>query len=389
LDNTDDERTSFACPLAFGAVFGIVRYMASDQYTIYATSLQAWQAMYMAVLGATRSVYLELYIFVDDEMGKKFFDLLERKARQGVEVKLIIDSFGSFAVSKKRIQSLKSAGVDVRLFSERKHRYRGIWKKLISRTHRKILIVDEEIGFIGGVNIQKCMEDWLDIQIRLEGVVVHSLLRAFAKMYIICGGDKKQVKRLLKYRFRVANNEVDFIYDDAHSRGSRVRKKYTEALLKARERVILFSPYYFPDKKLLKALWIARKRGVKIDLLIPFRTDLRIFTYLAYAWFSLMKKMGVNIRLSKKMMHGKGIIVDDEWAMIGSSNLEHTSFHDNYEANVKISNKHFVKKMKHTIEKWMLDSMSLEDLKWEKRGKFHRFKEWVAMKLYNLWHWRY
>jgi cardiolipin synthase len=361
--------------------------MTSDSnYQIYSTSKDAWHAMYQAVLGATHSVYWELYIFVDDAMGKNFFDLLERKAKQGVDVKLIIDSVGSFWVSKRRVQSLKKAGVDVRFFSERKHRYRGLWKKLITRTHRKVLVVDEEIGFIGGVNIQKHMENWLDIQVRLEGNVVHSLLRAFAKMYIICGGNKKQVKHLLKYKFRIQHDEVDFIYDEANETRSRARKKYTEALMKARERVILFSPYYFPDKKLLKAMWYARKRGVKIDLLIPFRTDLRIVTYAAYTWFSFMKKIGVNVRLSKKMMHGKGVIVDDDWAMVGSSNLDHTSFRDNYEANVKISNKKFVKKMKETVGGWLEDTFSLDDLKWEKRSWFHRLKEKIALRLYKLWH---
>ena len=359
---------------------------SESNYQIYSTSKDAWHAMYQALLGAQKSVYWELYIFVDDAEGKNFFDLLEKKATQGVDVKLIIDSLGSFWVSRKRVHSLKKAGVDVHFFSQRKFRYRGIWRKLVSRTHRKVLVIDEEVGFIGGVNIQKHMAEWLDIQIRLEGNVVHSLLRAFAKMYIICGGAKKEVKHLLKYKFRVTHDEVDFIYDEGNEKRSRARKKYTEALLKARERVILFSPYYFPDKQLLKALWSARKRGVKIDLLIPFRTDLRILTYAAYTWFSFMRKIGVNVRLTKVMMHGKGVIMDDDWAMIGSSNIDHTSFRDNYEANVKISNKLFVQRMKETIGRWMEESMSLDDVKWNNRGIIHRLKEKIAIRLYRIWH---
>ncbi|MBT3817279.1 MAG: phosphatidylserine/phosphatidylglycerophosphate/cardiolipin synthase family protein [Candidatus Magasanikbacteria bacterium] len=363
--------------------------MEQSNYTIYSKTEDAWDGMYEAIVQAQFSIYWEMYIFEDDVIGKRFFDLFEKKAQAGVTVKVIIDPFGTLSFGKKRIASLKAAGVDLHFFAERKKRYRGWWKKLVVRTHRKILIVDENVGFIGGVNVAKGMGDWLDIHVRIEGKVVHSLLRAFAKMYIICGGDKKEVKHLLKYTFRVASDEVYFVFDDAHKKKSTARKKYTEALMKARERVILFSPYYFPDKKFIYALWCARKRGVKVDLLIPFRTDLRIFTYLAYAWFSIMKKMGVNVRLVKSMMHGKGVIMDDDWAMIGSSNLEHTSFHDNYEANVKISNKHFVQRMKVIMEKWIEDSFSLEDVKWKKRGRIHKCKEWVAMKLYRLWHRKY
>ncbi len=360
--------------------------MDESTYKLYSTSSQAWDAMYDAIEAATSSIYWELYIFIDDSAGKRFFDLLEKKAKEGIDVKVIVDSVGSFALSSRTVGSLKQAGVDIRFFHQRKYRHRGLWKKLVSRTHRKILIVDESIGFIGGVNIQASMKDWLDIHLKIKGRSVHSLLRAFAKMYIICGGEKESVKHLFKYRFRVKQSMVDFIYDDPEKNKSKARKKYMEALLKARERVILFSPYYFPDKKFLYALWRARKRGVKVDLLIPFRTDLRIATYASYGWFSLMRKLGVRVHLVDQMMHGKGVVVDDDWAMVGSSNIEHGSFYDNYEANVRIRDREFVKHIKETISDWMNKSLNLEDINWEKRGKWQRFKEWVARRLYAIWH---
>ncbi len=355
-------------------------------YKIYSTSEEAWGAMYQAISGAKKSIYWELYIFLDDEAGNPFFDLLEKKAGEGVDVKLIVDSVGSFWLSRKRTQALKKAGVDIRFFHERKNRYRGLWKKLITRTHRKVLVVDEKIGLIGGVNIRKKMKDWQDINIRISGKAVHSLLRSFAKLYIICGGDRKDVRHLLKYKFRVEHDEIDFFFDDAHDKRSNIRKKYSEALLKARERVILFSPYYFPDKKFLYALWKARKRGVKVDLLVPFRTDIRIAQYVAYASFAVLQKLGVNIHLSDNMMHGKGVIVDDDYAMIGSSNLDQTSFYDNYEASVGLKNKRVVKKLKGTLLHWIKISKKLEDTDWVKRGRWQKFKERVILRLYNSWH---
>ena len=364
--------------------------MVDDKYKIYSTSQQAWDAMYAAVEKAQQSIYWELYIFVDDEEGDRFFDLLEVKARAKLDVKLIVDYLGSFGLSRRRAASLRQAGVDLHFFHERKHRYRGLWRKLVSRTHRKILVVDEYIGFIGGVNIDKRMKDWLDIHMSIKGDAVRSMLRAFAKMYIICGGEKKAVKHLLKYKFRVAKeiSDIEFIYDDSDSKRSKARKIYTEALLKARERVILFSPYYIPDATFLKALWRARKRGVRVDLLIPFRTDVRIATYAAYTFFSLMKRYGVKVHLMRRMMHGKGVVVDDDWAMIGSSNLEQGSFHDNYEANVRLRDRLTVKKLKSTLEAWIGKSVRLEDINWEDRGWWQKKKESIAARLYRLWHWR-
>ncbi len=346
--------------------------------------------MYQAMLGAYKSIYWELYMFVDDDAGVDFFDLLEQKAKSGVDVKLIIDALGSFGLSKKRITSLKQAGVDVRLFKETKKKIRSWWKRMCTRTHRKILVVDEDIGFIGGVNIQKNMLNWMDIQVRIEGNAVHSLLRSFAKLYILCGGDKANVKHLLKFTFRVQSDEKDleFIYDDGNSTQSKARRVYTEALLKARERVILFSPYYFPDKKFLHALWKARKRGVHVDMLIPFRSDLRVAQYAAYAYFSVLHKLGVHLHLSDSMMHGKGVVVDDDWAMIGSSNLDNTSFYDNYEANVKLREKHIVGEIKKTVVGWITKAKRLDIQRWEKRGYRQRFKEILATTFYKIWHGR-
>ncbi len=256
----------------------------------------------------------------------------------------------------------------------------------MKRTHRKILIVDEKVGFIGGVNVEKQTRDWHDMHIKLQGKVVRSLLRSFARSYIMCGGKRKEVRHLLKYKYRVKNKEVEFYYDHYGRKHSKIRKRYMDALNKARERVILFSPYYFPDIKLLKAMWRARKRGVRVDVLIPFRTDLRLATYAAYAWFSIMNKKGVRIHLlKKKMMHGKGVVVDDDWAMVGSSNLDHSSFFHSQEASVRIKNKRAVKKIKRVLDRWIKHSHQLDDKDWEKRGRIHRLKEWFAATLYRKW----
>jgi cardiolipin synthase A/B len=360
--------------------------MRKSDYEIYSSSKEAWDAMYKAISVAKKSVYWEVYVLVDDEAGNKFFDVLMEKAKLGVDVKLVIDYWGSFALSRKKILELRKAGVEVKLFQLKGHPFKSFRKWIGLRTHRKILLIDEKVGFVGGVNVQKSMKDWWDIHVRMEGKVVHSLLRAFAKSYILSGGEKGKVKHLLKYKYRHKENLSEMIYDEPSKKISRARKKYTEALLKARERVILFSPYYFPDKKFLYALWKARKRGVKVDLLIPYRSDVKIAKYVMFTWFSLLKKHGVNVHLADKMMHGKGVIMDDEWAMVGSSNIDQSGFYDTYEANLQIKDKKAVKKIKSTLQKWIKSSKHFKNVEWEKRGKFHKAKEWLALKLYKFWY---
>lgn len=359
--------------------------MNRSTYKIYSTTKDAWDAMYTALLHAEKSIYWQVYIMVDDKVGNRFFKLLEKKAEAGVDVKLVLDYWGSFALSRKRIKQLRANGVDIRLFQEGTRRFRGFWQRFSVRNHRKVLVIDEQFGFIGGVNIEKHTEDWLDIHLRVQGKVVRSMLRSFAKQYILCGGKKQAVKHLLKYRYRARAHQTSVVFDNPRDGYSRARKKYAEALLKAREHVILFSPYYFPDKQFLRALWKAKKRGVRVDLLIPLRTDLRLATYAAYAWFSLMKLYGVQVHMIKRMMHGKGVIVDDDWAMIGSSNIDHVSFNNNYEANIRLRDRRVVRRLRDIVTGWIKQATKLEDMKWHKRGRLHRAKEWIALHSYKYW----
>lgn len=360
--------------------------MRHSNYTIYSTTSQAWESMLKAISGAQKSIYWEVYMMADDETGNKFFDLLQTKAQAGVDVKLIVDYWGSLALSNRKFDQLKAAGVDVRRFEDRKRRHMIWWGLFSSRTHRKILIVDEKVGFIGGVNVRHFMRDWLDIHVRVEGKIVRSLLRSFAKSYIICGGEREQVKSLLKYKYRVMHSQFDLVTDEPNTKKSWVKENYVRALNRARERVILFSPYYFPDREFLAALYDAKKRGVRLDLLIPLRTDLRIVTYAAFAWFALMRKMGVNVHITPHMMHGKGIIVDNDWAMIGSSNIDQTSFFYNHEANLTTKDRNFVSQLKSILEGWITDAKHVDQAWEEKRGWWRKTREKISLKLYRWWY---
>ncbi|HAT03262.1 MAG TPA: hypothetical protein DCS29_00585 [Candidatus Magasanikbacteria bacterium] len=358
---------------------------SKSSYNIYDTTREAWRAMYRAIEYATKSIYWEVYILVDEGTGLDFFELLKKKVTDGVDVKLILDYWGSFALSSKKVDELKKAGIDIRLFRHARNPFKGFHQWLTRRTHRKVLIVDERIGFVGGVNVFKASKNWKDIHIMFKGKVVRSLLRSFAKTYVMCGGEKADIRHLFQYTYRVEHDSLDFVYDDTGRKYSRMRKKYIDALYKARERVVLFSPYYLPDKEILKAMWSARKRGVKIDMLIPLRADLVIAKYAAYAFFSLLHKRGIKIHLAKKMMHGKGIIVDGKWAMVGSSNMEPASLYHNQETNVHMSDKRLVKKITRILERWIHDAKPFDSIAWEKRGRWHKLKERIATKMYKFW----
>ena len=333
--------------------------------------------MYHSISKAKKSIYWESYIFLDDEIGKKFITLLMKKAKKGVEVILLFDALGSYWISKKSIQALTHAGVDVRLFSRKRtlSSLKELYRFLRERTHRKILVVDNTVGFIGGVNVKKSHADWLDVVVRISGAICRHLSRAIAKNYIFSGGDKKNVKHILHPHLTTLKS-LEFIFQE---RKLTVRKAYIQALRQAKEHILFATPYYAPDPGFLLEISRAVKRGVKVDLIIPFRTDVKFVTYLARAFFSLTHLLGVRLHLLNKMMHGKAVVVDDKFAIVGSSNLDRSSFKYNYEASAKITQRVAVRKVKKILEQWKQRyGVRFDVKKWAQRGWWRRVKEWFV-----------
>lgn len=358
--------------------------LRKDTFLLYDSTAATWQAMYRAICHAKKSIFIEMFIFIDDESGNLFYNALERKARAGVEVRIIIDRIGSFWMSNSRITALRAAGVDVRIFNEVHGMRSNWWKRLYGRLHKKVVIIDETIGFIGGVNIAAGMRDWLDVHMEITGPTVYLLAESFARSYIICGGEEKNVQRFLLGSTPSAG--VEFITDVPDQQRSIVAKKYADIFMRAKERIILFTPYFFPDRHFLRALRQACRRRVHVDLLLPRSTDNFLATYSGYHFLPRFRRLGAHIYFLKEMMHGKGMIIDDEAVIIGSSNMDQTSFYDNYEANLLVRDPAVVRKMKEITKKWMRNAVPFQTKEWKKRGSVHRFKEYIAYQLFRLWH---
>ncbi|HUT22111.1 MAG TPA: phosphatidylserine/phosphatidylglycerophosphate/cardiolipin synthase family protein [Candidatus Bipolaricaulota bacterium] len=344
------------------------------QYQFFSVSKDAWQAMREAMDKAKTSIYWETYTFIDDEVGIEFVDLLEKKAKEGVEVKLLIDGIGSYGFSNSSISRLKNAGVDLVIYNQvTLGKFIRFWRAFWERTHRKILVVDSNEGFLGGVNVQNFMADWLDLQLMVVGKLARSLTRAFAKSYIKAGGDKKNVLKLLHPKIE-KSKKIKFLFQVPNAKRSRIRANFLRSINHAKKYLKLAVPYYLPDRKLIKAISRARKRGVKIDLILPFRTDLRIVNWTAIKYYELMDKIGVKLHFTSKMMHGKAFVVDGREAMVGSSNIDQGSFYRNREANAYISDKKMVGDVEKILNGWQEFSEPFAKYRWKNRGFFARIK---------------
>lgn len=352
----------------------------------------AWEGMSEAILAAKTSIHWEIFAFLDDMAGKPFIELLCAKAREGVDVKLVIDALGSFYLSQKAVSQLQDAGVKV-LFFNKLHPGFSLsrwWRRLWHRTHRKILIVDKEVVFIGGVNIIADSAKWQDLHLRLTGKVIVPLLYAFGRAYIRAGGNAQEVQDLLRPKLiKNLSNFKEKVRVILHSPLQATRKSpfknfYKQALGNAKKSFTLLTPYYAPDKEFLNLVAKAHARGVEVHIITPWKTDEPILRHLGSMLFGVSAKAGITFYFLRHMNHGKAVLIDDTLGMVGSANLTPRSFYINHEVGLVFSDKKMVDELSAIFAELKKDAVPLSYLNFGTTiGWYQKFKDWWLSKLRN------
>lgn len=322
------------------------------KYKLYTTSHTAWDAMIKSIEKAQKSIYLEMYIFLDDTAeSHDFFGKLAQKASAGVEVIVVADAFGSKEIKKETLAFLKSSGVEVLFFSH--------WLRHI---HRKILIIDKKIAFMGGVNIGKRFFNWHDLQLKLGGKVVTRLLKSFAYTYEMAGG--KNEKMLLLRKKKLSYSLKYWVIEHLPGRNIYTLKNhYIEKISKAESSIQIATPYFTPPRWLISILDNAIRRGVKVELIVPLHADLPLMDHINYRYMQDVKKIGVDFFLTKTMLHAKLLLIDNREGLIGSQNLDLASFNINSEVGLFFTEKKLISDLERVITKWKRDSVPLESKK--------------------------
>ena len=298
------------------------------KYQLYTTSIRAWDAMLAAIKKAQESICIEMYIFLDDTgLEHDFIGALTQKSLEGVRVTIVADAFGSKNLRKKTIKKLREAGVEIIFFSH--------WLRHI---HRKILIIDEKISFIGGVNIGKHFTTWDDLQLKLGATLSRNLMRSFAYTYAMAGGKNELI---LAYREKMFGQKFqNWLIEHWPIRNIyTLRNLYMENISKAEKNIRMVTPYFTPPRWLISLLDSAAGRGINVEIIIPKKVDWRIMNRVNYKYMHDLHKFGVHFYLSEKMNHSKLLIIDDSHGIVGSQNLDHLSFSLNNELGLFFKNK--------------------------------------------------
>lgn len=318
---------------------------------------RAFPAMLAAIRGARSSVHIETFIFRDGTIGREFVSALAERARAGVKVRLLLDAFGSGRFGEANVETLERAGADVVFFRPLRLRFLS---KINLRTHRKVLIVDGRIAFTGGI----CIDDawlgdadrpdrWRETQIRVEGPVVRQMQAAFARAWIEATGELLSARSLYPAIPLVGEIACQLMDSTPGVAVNPARLSFLVAVGAARSSIEVTNAYFVPDHVTRDALVKAAERGVRVRLVLPSRnTDSRAVRYAGRIYYRRLLEAGVEIyEYEPARLHAKTMVVDGEWASVGSTNLDRRSFAYNYESNLNVFDRGFARRMHEMFER--------------------------------------
>ena len=324
------------------------------------TDLQNGEAIFPAMLeairGAQKTVTFETYIYWSGEIGKKFTEALQERARAGVTIKVMIDWAGSIKMEDSMLQGLKDAGIDVQQYRPLKWYNLG---RLNNRTHRKLLVVDGRVGFTGGVGIAdqwdgnaQDPDHWRDLHFRIEGPVVAQVQAAFNDNWIKTTGEVLNGVDYFPPLARAGDMDAHMFVASPAGGSESMHLMYLMAIAAAARSIDLEAAYFVPDDMIMKALLAARQRGVKVRVILPGKhIDSETVRLVSKAQWGELLLGGIEIHeYQPTMMHNKLLIVDGEMTSVGSTNFDVRSFQLNDEASLNIYDAAFAAHMTEIFE---------------------------------------
>lgn len=337
-----------------------------------------------ALRAAKSSIHLEYYIIEGDPLGREIADILIEKAQQGVEVRLIYDDVGSWGLSRRFIRQLQKAGVEVECFM--RVVFPWLTSKVNYRNHRKILVVDGEIGFTGGINIAQRyltgtkLGPWRDTHLKLEGEAVRMLQIVFLTDWYFVS--KQQLSDHDKYLPQNTVQDeclVQIATSGPDSDWASIMQAFFSAITRAQQHIYISSPYFTPNEAILTAIKVAALSGIDVRIMIPSRSDSKIVYWASRSYIGELIDANVKVYLYRKgFNHSKLVMIDRQFASVGTANMDIRSFEDNFEVSAIIYDRRIATE---------LEEQFLEDLShcrlvtreyWETRPLLHNIYEAIA-----------
>ncbi|MEC2073763.1 cardiolipin synthase, partial [Alkalihalophilus marmarensis] len=313
----------------------------SSETKVLTDGKETYAHILQALKMAEHHIHLEYYIVRHDDLGNQIKDILISKAKEGVHVRFLYDGVGSWKLSKSYVEELRDAGVEMVSFSPVKLPF--LTHTINYRNHRKIIVIDGVVGFVGGLNIgdEYLGKDayfgyWRDTHLYVRGEAVRTLQLIFLQDWHYQTGETILNQTYLSPSLSMTKGDggVQMIASGPDTRWEVNKKLFFSMITSAKKSIWIASPYFIPDDDILSALKIAALSGIDVRILVPNRPDKRIVFHASRSYFPELLEAGVKVyEYNRGFMHSKIILVDHEIASIGTSNMDMRSFHLNFEVN--------------------------------------------------------
>lgn len=354
----------------------------NNNVKIYTNASELFNDIVEAINNAKQHINIEYYIFNSDKIGQRIMDVLKKKACEGIEIRMIVDDVGSIKLKKKDIRALKESGVKIMSFLEVRLPY--INSKVNYRNHRKIIVVDGEVGFTGGFNVADRYIDglkwgaWRDTHIKIEGSGVLELQKSFFEDWYFVSQEMIDNPKFYPTPKNLGKSLMQIIISGPDLLWESIMQCYVKAFSEARSRIYIETPYFLPPESIICALQIAALNGIDVRIILPYRSDAPLTLFSTYSYLDQMFKAGVKIYLYQEgFIHSKMTIIDD-LAFIGSSNMDFRSFNQNFELNAAIYDSEVTNNLTEIYNEDISRSKQLDFETWKKRPIQQRLKESFA-----------
>lgn len=324
----------------------------NNETDIYTSGYEFFPALLHEISKAKDHIHITSYIIEDDPLGRLIRDALIEKAHQGVEIRFLYDDVGSWKMKENFFELMREEGIEVHPFMP--VRFPAFTSKVNYRNHRKIIVIDGKIGFVGGMNLAlryvkgEKGEKWRDTHVKITGAAVYGLQRAFLVDWFYA--DRTLITNRKYYpdtAIKANNNLIQIVTSSPTNVWAELEQGYIKVLLSAKRYVYMETPYFLPTEPILFALRTAALSGVDVRLMVPFKMDSKLVQLASQSYLNQIIASGVKVLCYKNgFNHSKLLVSDDNVATIGSANIDFRSFENNFEANAFFYDKTMAERVK-------------------------------------------
>lgn len=376
----------------------MTHFLSGNQIKLLRNGTEFFPALEAAIEHAAHTIYLQSYIYEADATGRRIGHALKLAAQRGVSVNVLLDGFGCKDLSKAYVEELESAGVQV-MFYRPKISPWTLKTQRLRRLHRKVSVIDNEIAFVGGINI---IDDYdvphlspprIDYAVQIQGPLLapivasvhklwHRMTWAYFRQSSVSTERPYQLPDKtthLTHENTTGHVEAAFVYRDNILHRRDIEHAYLAAITHAKTEIIIANAYFIPGRKFRKALTDAANHGIRVRLLLQGRKEYFLM-FATHAFYNLFLKNGIEIyEYRKSFMHSKVAVIDSYWATVGSSNIDPFSLLLGHEANVIIQDSAFATELRSSIESSIEEGAHrIHYHEWARRNVVKRFISWIA-----------